>query len=410
MKIGIFADIYYPYLNGATIAVENLINELRKKGHTVYLFVPQVKDYKDTDPDIFRLSSAGLIFSTPEIRLPIPIPNKNLRKVFALDLDLIHAHGAGPFSLLGYQVAKIKGVPFILTFHGMLTEYTHYILRGKIIKPATAVTLSRLFGNIVDGITTPSEKMKNLLIGYGVKKPIEVIPNIVDISNFDIPKTTFLQEKLHLSKNTPLILTVGRLGKEKNFGFIIEMFKKLAQKEKTSHLVFVGQGPEKESLMKLSGELLNKRIHFANQIDVKFMPLIYASAAIFVFSSTTEVHPMAVLEAASAGLPLVLADDSAYKNIIVDGVNGFSVPENSDIFAEKLKNLLQDKDLMKKFGTNSKIIIQKHFNHKLLINEMIYYYEKIIAEYKPNRMTEFNKKARVALFKTARAIDKFFNA
>lgn len=409
MKIGFFTDIYYPYLNGVSVAVDNLTRELRRKGHTAYLFAPKIKGYKDNDPNIFRLSSTTVLFSTPEIRLPVPIPNKNLRKIFKLDLDLIHVHGGGAFSLLGYQIAKVKGIPCVLTFHGMLTEYTHYLFRGKIVKPKAVIVASRMFGNVVDAVTTPSEKMKNMLEGYGIKNPIKVIPNIVDLSKFDIRKQTYLHKILNLSDDAPIILAVGRLGKEKNFPFLIEMFKNLAKKENKSHLVFVGKGPDKKSLLEMSGDLLNKRIHFTDQIEVASMPLVYASAEIFAFASTTEVHPMVVLEAAAAGLPLVLADDSAYKNIIVNGVNGFSLPQKKELFAAKLKQLLRDKELRSKFGKNSKIIIKKKFHPDFLIKEAISYYKTIIRNYKQDRLRKFNKEARYFLNKTIKALGRFFN-
>lgn len=409
MNIGIFTDIYYPYLNGVTIAVDNLTKELRKKGHTVYLFAPKIKDHKDVDSNVFRLSSTRVIFSAPEVRLPIPIPNKNLRKIFELDLDLIHAHGSGAFSLLGYQISRIKGLPFILSFHGILTEYIHYLFRGKIFKQGSAVRFSRMFGNVSGGITTPSEKMREILLSYGIKKPIMVIPNVVDTSIFGISKKTFLQKRLHLPQNAPIILAVGRLGKEKNFAFIVRMFKRLAEKENTSHLVFVGKGPEKENLVDLSGGLINKRVHFTGEINVEYMPFVYASASVFVFASTTEVHPMVILEAAAAGLPLVLVDDPAYKNMIVDGFNGFLLPQREDIFAEKLKKLLEDDRLRKKFGKNSRIIIEKNFNSKLLTEKMINYYRKAIQAYRPYRIKDFNKKIRIVISKTARLINEFFN-
>lgn len=409
MKIGIFADIYYPYINGPAVSVDNLARELRKKGHSVYIFAPQIKGHKDRDENVFRLSSARLIFSAPEIRLPLPIPNKNLRKIFGLDLDIVHGNGGGAFSFLGFQVAKIKGVPFVLTFHGMLTEYMHYLFKGRILKKGFAIRASRMFGNVSDGITTPSEKMKDILINYGIKKPIMVIPNTVDTSAFDISKTAFLQKKLYLPDDTPIILTVGRLGKEKNFTFILKMFKKLAKNESKSHLVFVGKGPEKANLVKLSGELIDKRIHFVGEIGVEFMPFAYASAEIFVFASHTEVHPMVVLEAAAAGLPLVLVDDSAYKNIIIDGINGFSLPQDQEVFVAKLQRLLEDKNLRKKFGDSSRIIIRKNFNPELLTSEMVSYYRRTIQTYKPNNIRKFNKKAYTVLYKTAQAIDRFFN-
>src|SRR5258708_22745961 len=67
--------------------------------------------------------------------------------MFKEDFDIIHAHGNGAFSLLGRQVARVKGVPFVMTFHNLHTKYTHYVLNGKVLKPRMVAAAMRIFGD-----------------------------------------------------------------------------------------------------------------------------------------------------------------------------------------------------------------------------------------------------------------------
>src|SRR6185437_950330 len=185
MKIAFFTDTYYPQLNGVTISVDNFAKELRKRGHTVYIFAPRIKKRRShIDEDLTNLNTIKLLSIESPIYIPMPTTYTEYKKLFRLDFDIVHAHGNGAFSLLGYQVARMKRVPYILTFHTLLTKYTHYILKGKVIKPKMVETGLRVFANLCDNIITPSEKMKKELLRYGVKKPIEVIPNFIEKDDF----------------------------------------------------------------------------------------------------------------------------------------------------------------------------------------------------------------------------------
>jgi len=179
MKIGIITDSYYPQLNGVVVSVDNFTRELRKLGHEVYIFAPLLKNYKDKDRNVFRISNFKVISSEPEVLVPLPMPRLSYQQIFNINLDVIHAHGNGAFSFLGCQIAKLKGIPFILTFHTVHTKYTHYFLNGKVIRPKMVALGMRMFADICDGIITPSEKMKNELIAYGVKKEIKIIPSFM---------------------------------------------------------------------------------------------------------------------------------------------------------------------------------------------------------------------------------------
>jgi len=411
MKIAFFTDTYYPQLNGVTISVDNFAKELRKMGHTVYIFAPKGKYKKENQENLSNLSTIKLLDSEPPIYLPTPVSYKEYAHIFRSQFDIIHAHGNGAFSLLGYQVARLKGIPFLLTFHTLQSKYTHYFFNGRVIKPHMVETALRLFANLCDGIITPSEKMKKELISYGVDKPIHIIPNFVEKENFSKIQKHFLHKKLRLPQETPLLLSVGRLGKEKNFEFVIEAFSELAKKDMSSHLVIVGKGKEKKHLQEQVAKLnLTKRIHLTGNIHKKYMPSVYADSDIFIFASETETQGIVVLEACISGLPLVVVKDPAFTNIVIDKKNGYLLPLQKEQFAEKMQLLLQDDKLRKEMGEHSKEFVEKNFPPERLTEMLLEVYDTVLTTKSKRKFPQrINLEALKKLTRSTRFIDRFFS-
>jgi 1,2-diacylglycerol 3-alpha-glucosyltransferase len=413
MKIGFITDSYYPQLNGVVISIDNFTRELRALGHEVYIFAPLFRNYKDQDKNVFRISAFKLVSSQPEIFLPLPAPQRSYKKIFNMDLDIIHAHGNGAFSFLGCQIAKLKGIPFVLTFHTVHTKYTHYFMNGKVIRPGMVAGGLRMFADICDGIITPSEKMKNQLRVYGTKKKIKVIPNFIDYKYFEKSKKGYLHKRFSIPETDKILLTVGRLGKEKNFPFLIKMLKKLEKTERNVHLVIAGYGQEQGNLELLASGLgLSGKVHFTQKVEGELMPDVYADADIFVFSSTTETQGLCVLEAAAVGIPIVVIKDQAFDNLVIEGKTGFSVSPNQEIFAQKVRELLNNNDLRQKFGKNAKEIAIKNFSGEYLTKELVEYYKEVIATYKPGGeiLRKINRTTLIPLFRATNAINKFLNS
>lgn len=382
MKIGFFTDTYFPQLNGVATSVSYFAQILRNAGHQVHIIAPKINGYVDKDKDVYRIPSVRVWPTVPDnVRVPLPTPNRSWLKIFRLDYDIIHAHGNGLFSLLGYGVAKQKKVPFILTFHTLINQYGHYFLNGKVLTPEIMDAVLRIFANICDGVVTPSQKMKLELTKMGVKKPITVIPNFVDLSRFNVEPDGFLHKMLKLPPKAKIVLSVGRLGKEKNLKFIIEMFHELAKIDTDSHLVIVGEGVEEKKLQALIDKFgLSQRAHLAGGISNDKMPYVYADSNIFVFASTSEVHPMVTIEAAAAGLPLVLINDRAFDREIVDGKNGFFLPSDQKLFAQKTKEILTNPSLAKEFGEYSKQLVKNNFNEEVILAKIDKLYKQTLAK------------------------------
>lgn len=385
MKIGLFFDTYYPQKNGVATSGVYLTQALRQKGHQVIVVVPGIKGHKDSDKDILRIPSINTIPNLPEsiaIRMPVPKPDKIWKKVFGQNYDVIHADGNGFFSLLGLFVARRKKVPYILTSHTVLKHYTHHFMGGKVVTPKIINYGLKIFGNKCDGIIVPSKKMKDELIQIGVKKPITVIPSFIDLDKFNIQKSSFLHDKYHIPKKDKIILSVGRLEKEKNFEFLIKVFSETTKQFPDVHLVIAGEGSNRKNLDRLiTGFGLGKQVHLIGDVDMNLMPYVYHDADIFLFASYSETQGLCVLEAISSGLPLVLCNDTAYEGMIIDCKNGFSLPLDQKKFTDKIKLLLSDKNLRKQFGENSRKIAKTNFEKDTLVNRLINLYKKYISEY-----------------------------
>lgn len=380
MRIGFFADTYYPQQNGVATSVGYFAAILKKFGHQVFVIAPKIKGYTDQEQDTLRLPSSKLWPTIPDsARLPLPIPSSVWWKIFKNDYDIIHAHGNGLFSLIGYIIAKKKNIPFVLTFHTLFNQYTHYILGGKIITPAMVDKGLRMFGNLCDGVVAPSEKMKHELIKIGIKKPISIIPNFLDIDRFTVTKKGFLHSNFHIPKERQILLSVGRLGKEKNFEFLIQTFAKINKENKQVQLVIVGEGAQKQNLTNLIKKLrLTKYVTLTDGIDIEQMPDVYKDADIFVFTSTTETQGIVTLEAAAAGLPLVLVADEAYKDIVKNNVNGFALPPKQQLFVDKIQLLLDNPTMQKAFGKASIKMVRLITKEKVLVDKIINLYKNCL--------------------------------
>ena len=121
MKIGFFTDSYLPMHDGVATSTHTYAEELKRRGHDVYIIAPKHPRYKDKEKHIYRLTSVKLF--VPEFRFALQIPQKSLLHTIKTDFDLIHGHNGGPISFLGWELARARNIPYVLTYH---TFWSHY--------------------------------------------------------------------------------------------------------------------------------------------------------------------------------------------------------------------------------------------------------------------------------------------
>lgn len=359
MNIGIFTDTYKPNINGVVTSIAIKKEQLEKIGHKVYIIAPYEPGYEDTDSDIMRLKSFKLIFQ-PEYRLSYLPDSKVMKKIRALELDIIHSETPFSIGLIAKYVAKKEKLPLLHTYHTLFPEYVHYLGLPTGITRKMAEKASAIYCNMCDHIIAPSYEVKRELLRYGVKKDMTIIPTGVSVNsfldNFDENDIENIKIKYGINKTEKILLFVGRLGKEKNIDFLIEVFSNLIKSgEKNIKMLLVGDGPYRETLEKKVEELnIKDKTIFAGYVDRTKIGVFYKAADIFIFSSLTETQGLVVLEAMAAEKPVVAIKASGVEDMIINDVTGFLTENSIFDFLEKLKILLSNDELYEKFSKNGR--------------------------------------------------------
>lgn len=353
MKIGFFTDSYLPTPDGVATSVEATARELQKLGHDIYIIAPNQPHNKDRK-NIIRLVSIQIIKS-PEVRWALEIPQPKLFKIANLEFDIIHGHSGGPISVLGWQLAHLHNLPFIETYHTSWEHYQHYFPVPFFFNIRMIKKLNGFFINICDAAIAPSLKAKKELLRDGVKRPIFIVPTGISPDKFVTKSKGFLHERLTIPKDKRIILTVGRLHKEKSIDFLIKAFALTHKSCPDTVLVIIGKGPLKAKLEELAASLhIAESVYFAGTLEPNDMSSAYVDATSFIFASTSETQGLVVYEAFAAGLPVVAVADGAFENVIENGKNGYTTTKDEIEFANKLSEILTSNDLRKSISKHAK--------------------------------------------------------
>lgn len=359
MKIAIFSDGYLPQVNGVATSVETSARGLEKLGHEVYIFAPKYNGFKDRK-NVVRIPSVAFP-KHDAYRLATFHPGKPLSIAAEYDFDIIHGHAGGPVTMLGWEVARIKNVPFVYTYHTLWKKYTHYVFQGKIIKPKMMEILSKIVGNMCDVVVAPTDKVAKELKKYGVKKEVITVPTGLDLTHFLNVEKGFLRSRLGISTSTNILLYVGRLEKEKSIDFLVKSLPLIKQKCPDTVLVIVGAGSEKTPLIQLAKKLqVDKSVYFFGQVSQDDIQKVYADADVFTFSSRSETQGLVVLEAMASNLPVVCVEDGVFSSILQQGKNGFITKKSPHQFSEAVVKILKKPELAHELAQEARKLVQSY--------------------------------------------------
>lgn len=340
LTIGMFVDSYTPEINGVVTSLVSSTRELRRRGHRVILIAPSHDGAPDDDPDVFRLRSSPFPFY-PQFRMAFPLPAKLLATLPHMPFDVIHAHSMFFIGCLGAYLAQRRKMPLFLTYHTLWTEYAHYVPVSPDFTRSQVVWVSREFCNRCSRVIAPTYGIRELLRGYGVEKPIDVIPSGVDTSAF--VSSVALAPQIR-ARGGPIALFVGRLGKEKNIDLVLDAFDRASAQVAGLRLIVVGAGPHEQALREHAGRLRQPlRIEFTGALDQRELGAYYAAADVFVFASTTETQGLVLLEAMTHGVP-VAAVDCPVSREVVTGDAGILARDDADELGQAIVGLLKADD------------------------------------------------------------------
>lgn len=362
LRIGLFTDTYAPQVNGVSISLQLVSEGLTRRGHQVTVFAPNFPGYKDNEPGVFRIPSLKYL-NKPPIYVAVLGTPRTTWSLTRKHFDVLHAHSPLTVGFLAYVMASTSHLPLIYTYHTSITDYTHYlkVIGGTSIIRRGARWFSTATTNLGDQVIVPSPKFRRLLLEQNVRKPIHTIPNGIDLSNFRVSKNPRkFRRGIGCKPDAPILLSVGRIDPEKRLDFLIDVFVHMADQFPNARLVFIGDGSARKHLEERAAATnVNDRIHFLGMVDRVDLPDILHDATVFLSASTTETQGIAMLEAISAGLPVVAVKDDAFEGMIENNQNGYLVPLDVGAFSDTLVKLLSDPEKLVQYGKRSTELSEK---------------------------------------------------
>ena len=361
MKILITTDWYKPVINGVVTSVVTLKEQLEGLGCEVRVVTLSGKGYAYREGDVYYLPSVDASRIYPGARAAFP-PCRGLGEILSWRPDLIHSQCEFSSFLVAKWIGERLRIPIVHTYHTVYEDYTHYFSAGKPWGKQAAALFSRFILERTDRVIVPTKKVAGLLAGYGVDRPMEVIPTGIRTERFAPVRSGSdakeqreerkrIRQSLGIGEKKVMLLALGRLAKEKNLEELITFFGRLD--EPGMELVIAGDGPERKALETLAGQQKGReRIHFAGMIPFEETPAWYRAADLFVCASRSETQGITYLEALSAGLPVVCRKDECVEGIVRDGLNGYVYESRAD-FSLYCRLLAQDPGRRSLFGARA---------------------------------------------------------
>ncbi|MCC2669264.1 MAG: glycosyl transferase family 1 [Armatimonadetes bacterium] len=348
MRIAQFTESYRPVINGVAVAVDLLADELAPR-HTVEIFAPRFPGHQDPTGGPARVHRfCSYIWPrNPDYPLAIPVSPTIFADFKTTGFDVVHTHSPFALGQTGRRWARRLGIPVVTTYHTLYVEYAHYasVLPERWVRPFLQ-DLSRRYCNAVDAVAVPTAPIRDVLLEYGVTRPISVVPTGLRLDRAVALDPGFPREALNIPANAPLVLYAGRLAREKNLELLFEGFARAARQVPNAWMLVAGNGPSEHEALRLAEATgVAQRIAFAGFVPPERMASVFAAADVFAFASLTDTQGLVLTEAKAAGVPAVSVNAYGPSAVVTNDVDGFLTPNCPEAFGAALVRLLSDGEL-----------------------------------------------------------------
>ena len=351
MKVLEVLDSFYPQIDGPINCIVNIAKTLNNKNLAdVDLLVPKYK--KEVDVEGVNIFRCPTVKGPEGYMMCLPQLDKSIKKLIR-NYDLIHVHSPFPLGRYAINVAKKYNIPTLFTIHTKYKSDFERVLKSKALQNFMLRYIMQPV-NKSDYVLSVSNGASETLKEYGYKgKNIFVIRNGTDMkpcpSNEKIEKE--LIEKYDLKDNV-VFLFVGRIVENKNIQFSLDVLRKMKEKFDKFKFLIVGSGNYEDKLKKLVEEynLQNNVVFVGKIVDRDVLASFYKVADLFLFPSTFDTCGIVVIEAAANKLASVLIENSCASELVENGKNGLTFPENLSVWAEELLKIVHLKSKMKSLG------------------------------------------------------------
>ncbi len=295
------------------------------------------------------------------------------------DYDLVHVHALFSYtSTVAMAIARLKGVPYLTTAHGLLCRWS--LQQGASKKQAYLQLVER--GNLdrAQLVHLTSDRERDDFLALNFKVPALVLP--LALSQIPAPRenaAALLRQKLNFPQDEPIILFLSRLHYVKGLDYLIPALGKLTDRQFT--FVLAGSGsPEYEaeihSLLRANG--LEDRTRVVGFVSGEDKDLLIQGCDLFALTSHLESFGLAVLEALAVGTPVLVTTGVGLASLVRDKNLGYVTDLNVEAIAGALDLYLADPDRAKVMGTRALHYIREHYTWDKIAIDLVHVYKSIV--------------------------------
>ena len=348
-------------VGGAEMLTVNLIRRLDRER-----FAPELICLKEPGPLGEALAEEVPVHhSLLRNKYDVSIWPRLTRLLRERQVDAVITVGAGDKMFWGRLAARRADVPVILSaLHS--TGWPDGIGRlNRLLTPITDrfIAVAPSHGRfLIDKEKLPAEK-------------VAVIPNGVDTERFaPLPDVLAVRHELGISRTAPVVAIVAALRPEKNHELFLNMARRVTRRLPEAQFLIIGDGPCRNALDERAWELgVAKHVLFLGSRDD--VPRLLSASDVFTLTSHNEANPVSILEAMSAGRPVVATNVGSIHEAVEEGKTGYLVaPGDAKRLARRVIELLEDPVRAQAMGIAARRRVVSHWS----LDVMVHGYERLI--------------------------------
>lgn len=286
--------------------------------------------------------------------------------------DIVHVQTVGMYAL--GRLLRRNGKK-IVSAHLVPDSFIGSFRAAKYWKPLARLWLKFFYGR-ADLVLACSGMVRDELVQDMGLKHVEVLYNTVDMGQYSatIMEKRTARASLGLTESDFVVIGNGQVQPRKR----LDTFIALARAMPDVHFFWVGgipfkhMGAEYGAMQRLM-DLAPENLTFTGVIPLESVRAYYLAADVFILPATQENHPMCVLEAAGAGLPIVLRDIPQYQDTFSDAALLASADEE---FIGIVKKLRSDSAFYQAAQRGSKKIAER-FDSKAGAERLVAFYHTL---------------------------------
>jgi L-malate glycosyltransferase len=376
MKIGITC---YPTYGGSGVVATELGLELAARGHDIHFISYAVPVRMTEATERIHFHEVEVVnyplFDHPPYALALA--TKMYEVAASESLDLLHVHYAIPHSVSAYLARAMfrpQRLPFVTTLHG--TDIT-LVGSDRSYLPITRFSIEES-----DAVTAISEYLQRVTLKeFGIRRPVEVIPNFVNCDVFQ-PADGTCRRSEFARDDQKVLVHLSNFRPVKRLPDVIEIFARV-HREVPVKLLLIGDGPDRARAEWMAHEknLTADVVFLGKQNQVQDL---LNCADVMLLPSELESFGLAALEAMACGVPAVCSRVGGVPEVIRDGVEGYLVePGDVDTMAERVLRILTEPGRREEMGRAARHRASDKFCSTKIIPLYEDLYRRVVEEKTP---------------------------